>query len=274
MNIDQTSDRSKYRPLLFLLGIGGLGLLTSADSLWPPAGPPPTSAASSPCCSTDVHPPARRRHRPPTDHALLHGFDVSHHQESIDWGAAAADGYAFVFIKCSQGTTFIDPSFATHWTEAGREGLARGAYHFFDPTDDPVAQATHLAHCMGGRRGELPPAIDIETFSDAYVDRSCDQLIASIGSLLEQVHRTTGRRPVVYTNPSTWRNQLCGTDAFDDYPLWLASYSEDIQMPPGWDRWAFWQRTPTLVPGLASQALDLDVFHGDRVDLEELGRAD
>jgi GH25 family lysozyme M1 (1,4-beta-N-acetylmuramidase) len=61
----------------------------------------------------------------------VYGFDISHYQSSVDFNAAYGDGgLRFVYIKATEGTTYKDPSFSSHYTGATNAGFIRGGYHF------------------------------------------------------------------------------------------------------------------------------------------------
>ena len=59
------------------------------------------------------------------------GVDVSSYQGVIDWEILAAQDIFFVFIKATEGSTFVDDNFAYNCSEARKTGLRVGAYHFF-----------------------------------------------------------------------------------------------------------------------------------------------
>lgn len=57
------------------------------------------------------------------------GQDVSNHQPNINWGAQYAGGSRFSWMKTSEGTTYVDPTFSRHYTGARDAGLVTGGYH-------------------------------------------------------------------------------------------------------------------------------------------------
>src|SRR5262245_24710768 len=65
--------------------------------------------------------------------STLSGIDVSHWQGAIDWAQVKASGRAFAIAKATEGTTFVDPSFAANWAGMKQQGVVRSAYHFFHP---------------------------------------------------------------------------------------------------------------------------------------------
>jgi hypothetical protein len=120
------------------------------------------------------------------------GIDVSHHQGEVNFLSAKEAGYTFVFLKATEGSTFVDPRFASNRERAAAAGMLVGAYHFFRPKSDATAQALHFVRTVGSLRNrELPPVIDIEDnrlwegiTSDAamkMVQRFCDVVRRDLG---------------------------------------------------------------------------------------------
>ena len=88
-------------------------------------------------------------------------IDVSHHNGAIDWPAVAGAGIALAFLKATQGTRFVDPTFERNRAGAARAGVLVVPYHFIDGAD-PQAQAEHfiaVADLAAGR----PVMLDWET---------------------------------------------------------------------------------------------------------------
>ena len=86
------------------------------------------------------------------DEAPLAGIDVSHFQGEVDWGAVAAAGVRFAFIKATEGLDDVDPRFAQNWQGSRAAGLLRGAYHFLHPNLDARQQAAHFLVGRHARR--------------------------------------------------------------------------------------------------------------------------
>lgn len=266
--------------MLGLLGTMPLGAhLLSREVTRPPPVPPAPPSADG-LTPEPERPPAERVRRaredveaPPQPKGSPKGIDVSHHQNKIDWGRVRKEGYEFAFIKCSEGRTYRDPRYKENWDAAGEAKFARGAYHFYRSTSTPEAQLRNIAGCFQGDRiGELPPVLDVETDGQSFDGLSCDTVLQDIRQILEGMHKLTGQVPILYTNVYTWRDALCGSDTLDAYPLWLALYSSKIRLPPGWTRWAFWQKTSTgSIPGVTGD-VDLDIFNGDTEAMLLLGK--
>src|SRR5512140_3609631 len=61
----------------------------------------------------------------------LEGVDVSHYDGTIDFAKVKQSGRVFAIMKATEGTSYVDATFATHWADAKAAGVVRGAYHFF-----------------------------------------------------------------------------------------------------------------------------------------------
>jgi lysozyme len=187
-----------------------------------------------------------------TQSTYASGVDVSHYQGEVDWPAVAEDGVCFAFIKATDGVDEVDPRFTQNWAGAKAAGILRGGYHFFRPSLDAQRQAEHFLSVITMDDLALPPALDIEV-TDGVGQAA---LQAGIRTWLEAVEAALGCRPVVYTDPSFWRDNVAAD--FSDCPLWLACYASEPEVPPTWQAWTFWQHSDCgKVNGVSGQ-VDLD----------------
>jgi lysozyme len=183
---------------------------------------------------------------------VLAGIDVSHFQGEVDWGAVAAAGIRFAFIKATEGLDDVDPRFVQNWQQSRAAGLLRGAYHFLHPNLDAKQQAAHFLSVVTLDDDALPPALDVEV-TDGEGPAT---LTACIETWLGTVEATLGCKPVVYTDPSFWRDNVGANLA--SYPLWLACYAPSPEVPASWGSWTFWQHSQSgRVDGIAGP-VDLD----------------
>lgn len=198
----------------------------------------------------------------------IQGIDVSHFQDRVDWQAVKAAGMVFAFAKATQGVSYVDTLFDRNWRGMKQTGIIRGAYHFFDFTADASTQAAHYLNCVTPSLGDLPPVLDIE-----YLPKRGDlnTRIRDIKIWLLQVEQGCGRQPIIYTNPSFWRDYMGNTRDFCDYPLWIANYGVSTPHLPGaWTSWLFWQASENgRVEGI-DVPVDLDYFNGDLEALQAL----
>jgi len=198
---------------------------------------------------------------PPLPAPLVEGVDVSHYQGAVDWRKVASAGKAFAFIKATDGGA-IDSRFDVNWQAAAQVGLLRGAYHFFQPTVDALAQAELFLSKIG--KAELPPVLDVEPGNITPV--TAPLIAASVRTWIEQV-ASSYARPLIYTSPSIWQQlPSIGSEASAD--LWIAHW--DVPAPSlvgAWQGWSFWQYGKSAAVAGVSTAVDLDRFNGSLDDL-------
>jgi lysozyme len=206
---------------------------------------------------------------------LLEGIDASHVQQAIDWPTVAGAGKTFAFIKATQGTTEVDPRFSANWPAAKAAGLLRGAYHFYQPGDDPAAQANHFLRTVMTEVGDLPPVLDIETASESASGsvEASTQLMQDVQRWLATVDAATGVSSIVYTSRGFFDSLGTAPAAVTRRPLWIAEYGVSSPRPvTGWSTWTFWQYSSTgTTTGIPVQ-VDFSKFSGDRGALAALTR--
>ena len=193
---------------------------------------------------------------------VVYGVDVSGYQgSSINWSTVKAAGRVFAFAKATEGTGFIDSSFAHNWPGMRNAGVLRGAYHFFRPGVDGATQGDYFVNqinAQGGlAAGDLPPVADVEV-SD---NMSAATVVARLHAFLDRVQARTGRVPLIYTANFFWGSYL-GNPNFSGYPLWVANYGPSCPyLPNAWTQWKFWQYADNAsVSGIGS--VDGDMFNG------------
>jgi len=196
---------------------------------------------------------------------VVHGVDVSVYQGTIDWKKAANAGIAFGFARISDGLHSPDAMFATNWPAMKQAGVLRGAYQFFRPAQDPVAQADMAIAALAAAGpiapGDLPLVLDMEVVDGV----ATDTIRQNMQAWLDRVEQGTGRAPILYTAP--FMSATVG-NGFTKYTLWVANYQVTCPtMPAAWTKWAFWQRSSSgSVDGIPS-SVDLDDFNGTLADL-------
>ena len=169
---------------------------------------------------------------------MILGVDLSHYQDVAFWPGLKTAGVSFAYLKATQGMTLRDPSFAGFAEGCAEQGIPCGAYHFFEPKDDPVIQANFFLSVVGKQAGDLAPVLDWETFSGS-------PLMDTEAALewLQQVEVKTGRTPVIYGSPSPLE-ALDLDSRFSRYPLWIAEYGvASPRIPAPWTTYAYWQYT-------------------------------
>jgi len=190
----------------------------------------------------------------------------------VDFAKAYSSGARFVIIKATEGTTYIDPSFSDHYTGATNAGLIRGGYHFAHlDSSSGAAQANFFLAHGGGWSGDgvtLPGMLDLESSSSGECyGLSASAVVAWIKDFSKTYHSSTGRYPMLYTNPSWWKDCTGNSNAFvDTNPLVLAHYSSAVgTIPGGWPYQTIWQYSDAYTYGG-----DADKFNGNQAGLTKL----
>jgi lysozyme len=197
---------------------------------------------------------------------LTFGIDVSHHQGKIDWDKVKAGPTNFVFMKATEGTSFVSPTFRSNWDAAA--GLNRGAYHFFRPSVSGAEQAAHFLATYRPRKGDLRPALDIEDFdgsSKAGFQREVDAWLDAVGTAISD------KRPFIYTSASFWQ-KIGNPSKYSDCPIWVAHYTRAAgpNLPKGWSDYTIWQYSQSgTVDGVRGDC-DVNLFNGDPDALTQL----
>jgi lysozyme len=197
----------------------------------------------------------------PRNHAV-HGVDVSRWQGDIDWVKLRSQGANFAYIKATDGGDHLDPMFKTNWRRADEAGIKRGAYHFFYWCRVASEQAAWFIRNVPRDPDALPPVIDVEYNGDSSCKRrlSPEKVREKMQVFMDLLERHYGKRPVIYTAPDFYADNLRG--AFQNYPFWLRAVAQHpSKVYPG-RRWVFWQYSGSGLSQGVSGKIDLNVFHG------------
>jgi lysozyme len=203
----------------------------------------------------------------PSNYAI-HGIDISHHQNSIDWKEVKAMKdqnvqLGFSFIKATEGISSIDYMFRKNWYMIKEAGLKRGAYHFFISSKSGKAQAANFIETVQLKAGDMPPVLDIEQANGA----TAEQIIYGAKEWLQTIEEYYKVKPIIYTYVDFYEKYL--SKGFEDYPLWIAHYLQQDK-PRIQRKWLFWQHNEKGRVNGIDAFVDFDVFSGDNNDLEQL----
>lgn len=203
----------------------------------------------------------------------IHGVDVSRWQGEIDWLKLRSQGANFAYIKATDGGDHLDPMFKKNWRLAAQAGLKRGAYHFFYWCRVASEQADWFIRNVPREEGALPPVIDVEYNGESSCKRRLtpSQVREKMQVFMDRLERHYGQRPVIYTAPDFYRDNLRG--AFLDYPFWLRAVAQHpSKVYPNRD-WVFWQYSGSGLSHGVTGKIDLNVFHGTEREWRQwLGR--
>jgi lysozyme len=196
------------------------------------------------------------------------GIDVSHYQGMINWDQVKTiddKPISFVFIRATQGDDSNDKYFKYNWKHAKENGFVRGAYHYYRPDENSLKQAERFIKRVYLEKGDLPPVLDIERFSKIQSNQS---LRNGLKKWLDTVEEHYGVRPIIYSGASHYKD-LLSHEMFKDYIFWIANYNK-VGRPLNDKIWTFWQFTENgKVNGIEGNT-DLNVFKGEKAQLEQL----
>ena len=190
------------------------------------------------------------------------GVDVSHHNKTVDWAAIKKAGYSFAYLKCTEGKGFFDPRFLENVKAAKALGIKVGAYHFFHPGMDAIAQARFFLSKVIGLNLDLIHDCDWEDHDD------CGEAaqVSQIKLFVDYLEKETGHKPMIYTG-KWYIDQVDAKDKktplpqwLANYPLWLSDYSpSSVAVPKPWNSYTLLQTTESgTIDGIAGKRFDLN----------------
>jgi GH25 family lysozyme M1 (1,4-beta-N-acetylmuramidase) len=142
---------------------------------------------------------------------MIRGIDVSAYQSSFD-----TDGLAFVFIKATEGRSYVNPRLSAQTKKARDAGCVVGFYHFLWP-GHLTAQAEYFVSKAPEKAGDLL-AVDWETTGDGTHASNAEK-----DKFIREVKRLRpDHRVVLYANRNFWLN--IDTTSYAGDGLWIADY--------------------------------------------------
>jgi GH25 family lysozyme M1 (1,4-beta-N-acetylmuramidase) len=256
-----------------------IGLLVLTSPIWAAAAARPRPVAAPPPPPVPPQLVAAITTARPAGYPVG-GIDISSHDHrhfSIQWRVEVAAGTHFVYVKATEGTTYVNPHFGADYTAAEAARRYVGAYVYARPDlGDPVGQAEHfLRHARFSRDARtLVPFVDLEwpyrgVGTGPCYNLSPDQMRAWIHAFVDRVEAGIHRKPMIYTNANWW-NPCTGNDpSFGGYPLDIADYTnKPPKLPAGWTTFALWQYRPGNPEKRGDH--DRDVINGGMIGLTAL----
>ena len=186
------------------------------------------------------------------------GIDVSNHQGKIDWSLVSQDeNIKFVYMKATEGATYTDKSYARNISEARKNGLKVGSYHYLRNTSSIHAQFKNFTKVANKNIQDLIPMVDVE-------DSISKDSILLFCNLLEKHY---GKKPAIYGTNRSY-NSFCAPN-FNTYILMIGRYGENRPIITGEGHYSIWQYSEKGIIKGIEKPVDLDKIHPD-FDLTEL----
>jgi hypothetical protein len=144
------------------------------------------------------------------------GLDISHHQNiALDLAQCRREGIEFIFLKATEGSTFVDSEFDANLAEARAAGLLVCAYHYLRSSASAAAQVANVARVVPR---DVPVIPDVESGSGG---------VGLIRDFVGQLRATGYHVPLTYLPRWYWQ-QLGQPDLTGLPPLWSSRYPDNV----------------------------------------------
>jgi lysozyme len=189
------------------------------------------------------------------------GIDISKHSGKIDWKKVGSHNLDFVYIKATEGESYVDPRFTEYVKGARSQDMTIGFYHFFRFNKNGEAQASNFMNRVGNYKNTLPPVLDVEEWGNTRSKRTTNEVKAEIKSFLKAVEDQIGRKMIIYTNESSYRRFIEGE--FPNNPIWICTFRKEPKLPDR-DTWLLWQHAHDGQLDGIEGFIDLNTFNGSK----------
>jgi lysozyme len=160
-------------------------------------------------------------------------LDISHHNNVNDIEAIKDAGILGIIHKSTEGSSYVDDTYAERKADFIDAGFLWGAYHFAHP-GDVEDQVQHFLKTAGIDDKTLY-ALDWEEASSGVMSEGEAEEFCYI------VEQMTGRKCVIYSGNSA-KEEIDGINEYlGSHRLWLAQYGSNPVCQPSWDKWWLWQ---------------------------------
>ncbi|MDJ1136206.1 GH25 family lysozyme [Streptomyces iconiensis] len=184
----------------------------------------------------------------------VRGVDVSSYQPTT----YSTKGLDFVFVKATEGTSYINPRMTKQAQRARAAGLVVGFYHFLRP-GSMREQARYFVEKCASVEGD-PLWADWEDPGVSGADK--DAFLSEVKQLRGDTHRVG-----LYCNVDYWTRRDTTSNAGD--ALWIAQYNGKPGKPSVQATWKFHQYTSTPIDtnvGAFADRAALAKWAGAKVD--------
>lgn len=191
------------------------------------------------------------------DNSRIDGIDVARYQGNINWNIASRSlsKNSFVYIKCTEGATYTDPTYKKNAMQAKKHGLHIGGYHYFRMTSSAHAQFNNFKKALDSIDCDLIPMVDVETKDK----KSVRALQDSLQVFLDLLEKEYGTKPMIYGTMRSY-NSYCAP-RFNTYPLYIGRYGEEPPVVNGPSHYTIWQYSDKYIMDGISKPVDVCRFH-------------
>lgn len=144
----------------------------------------------------------------------MNGIDISSYQAELNAGIVPSD---FVFIKTTEGTKYINPTWKEQAGQVTQANKLLGFYHFAS-IGNPIAEADFFISVVKDYIGKAVLVLDFEAGAiNAWGNVGARQF-------LNRVQEKTGINPMIYMSAEVTR-QFNWSIASGNNALWVAQYA-------------------------------------------------
>jgi len=198
----------------------------------------------------------------------VYGADISHWQGKIDWSKVTAK---FAFLKCTEGTSYKDPTYDTNKKGARDNNILVGSYHFAKGLD-AKKEANYFYNSVGDFDDGEMLALDFEI----TIPNPVNWCLA----FRKELEKLCGFKPMIYMSQSFLKRYDWTPILVKDYGLWIARYYLNTGFltpilrpdPKPWEFWVIYQYTSRgRVKGIKGN-VDLNIANCDIRTLKKYGK--
>lgn len=146
----------------------------------------------------------------------MKGIDISSYQTNVNFAKVKASGVEIVYIKATEGITYVSASFKLQYAQAKAAGLKVGFYHYLR-ANNPLLEAKHFLRSTSGLYVDCKHVIDVEVTLGQTSARISDNVRKFADHLISQ-----GKEVGIYTGDSFYATNLNST--VKDLGAWIAHY--------------------------------------------------
>ena len=203
---------------------------------------------------------------------VVHGIDVSEHQDDINWKKVKSSEADFVFIRAGYrkgetGELVEDDEFEDNVKGATRAGIAAGAYFYSQALNEQeaVEEADFLIDIVDRYEIDMPLVIDFELLDGGRLQKAVEEGELPVASLYHDIViafcdrvEEAGYESAVYANYDMLTNYM-DSSILDDYEtIWAAQYGGVCQVKGDY---MYWQCAEDAKVGGIDEPVDHDIWY-------------
>lgn len=162
----------------------------------------------------------------PLQNAKYKGIDISHYNGNIDFYNVKSYGIQCIYMKATEGTTYIDPYLENYYSGSKNAGLKTGFYHFLVGTSSPETQAENFYNNIKDKQSDLIPCLDIEKSNFDVMDYTL--------RFINRFKQLSNMDVCIYTYSSFLANF---DSRLSNYKFWEANFNNNPFVLPGNNIW-------------------------------------